>query len=581
VEPLAVTPLLVPQKQFYKSITIKASFMGVGHLTVDIEGDSFFHLSKTWDLPVRYGLPQRLERQYVVLKAKEAITLEPDQFKNFVPGTGVLEVNAGVVPDFGARALLADLLQYPYGCAEQITSRGFGYLFAEVLKAPVEAEQVRAEITTIINQLLNLQRLDGSFALWASGGPAEPWISLYILDFLGHARAQGYSIPETAVTRGTEWLTELLRKDENSDEIISLQAYGHYIVARDRRGNLGLLHYFADNAAPRITAAKDRAFVAAAYALYGERGGASQWFKSALEGAYERSANDYFGSKLRDKALVLALMAETLEPQEKIPDLAAQVADMSAGTTVLSTQEKAWLVRGAASLKKLYQKPIHLQLNTEKVEGAESFGMRWVDAALPEKSSEQPHAKTVKSEEERKTLNHPVIVKNTGEQALAMTLARTGIVKDLSALVSKGATISREIYTLKGEKLKDLTNVKSGDLMLVVLRGALTEEENHHAVILDLLPAGFEIENARLTEAHIRDNFSWLDAITEPARVEGRDDRFVAFLSVKMGGSFTIPYLVRAVTPGRYTYPAPYVESMYRPQFFAFGTPSSLTIKTP
>jgi uncharacterized protein YfaS (alpha-2-macroglobulin family) len=64
--------------------------------------------------------------------------------------------------------------------------------------------------------------------------------------------------------------------------------------------------------------------------------------------------------------------------------------------------------------------------------------------------------------------------------------------------------------------------------------------------------------------------FSWLSE-TQAAHLEFRDDRFVAALDRTSGDprEFTLAYMVRAVTPGRYVLPAATVEDMYRPQFNA------------
>ena len=63
----------------------------------------------------------------------------------------------------------------------------------------------------------------------------------------------------------------------------------------------------------------------------------------------------------------------------------------------------------------------------------------------------------------------------------------------------EGFTIKRTIYTLDGEEA-DLTKVKQNDLMVVVLTGKVGGRVYHQALMIDLLPAGFEVENARLAE---------------------------------------------------------------------------------
>ena len=54
---------------------------------------------------------------------------------------------------------------------------------------------------------------------------------------------------------------------------------------------------------------------------------------------------------------------------------------------------------------------------------------------------------------------------------------------------------------------------------------------------------------------------------TDAAYTEARDDRYVGALDLSGGvKDFTLAYVVRAVTPGEFTYPALVVEDMYDPE---------------
>jgi len=97
-----------------------------------------------------------------------------------------------------------------------------------------------------------------------------------------------------------------------------------------------------------------------------------------------------------------------------------------------------------------------------------------------------------------------------------------------------------------------------------------TNSWSSRLLVEDLLPPGFEIDNPNLVKSANLEAFSWL-LETQAAHLEFRDDRFVAALD-RSGGdgrSFTLAYMVRAVTPGHYTLPAATVEDMYRPHLKA------------
>jgi uncharacterized protein YfaS (alpha-2-macroglobulin family) len=77
------------------------------------------------------------------------------------------------------------------------------------------------------------------------------------------------------------------------------------------------------------------------------------------------------------------------------------------------------------------------------------------------------------------------------------------------------------------------------------------------------LPAGFEIATAT-AGGPSAGNYPWLKDLTETAYAEQRDDRYIAALDLADGArEFKLAYVVRAVTPGQFKYPALVAEDMY------------------
>ncbi len=109
------------------------------------------------------------------------------------------------------------------------------------------------------------------------------------------------------------------------------------------------------------------------------------------------------------------------------------------------------------------------------------------------------------------------------------------------------------------------------------------------ALVVDLLPAGLEIENLNLVPSDQWkdievDGVSMDDRSGQASVVheEYRDDRYVAALKL-LDGNTKLFYLVRAVTPGSYVVPSPQVEDMYRPELRAIGKafPETITVVEP
>ncbi len=131
--------------------------------------------------------------------------------------------------------------------------------------------------------------------------------------------------------------------------------------------------------------------------------------------------------------------------------------------------------------------------------------------------------------------------------------------------------------------------LREGQVLVAALR-IEAREAMPDAVLVDLLPAGLEIENLNLT-----DPAQWADVTIEGITItdrgnaseivheEYRDDRYVAAIKLYAGQQAQLFYLVRAVTPGTYVVPPPQVEDMYRPELRGVGkaVPASVTVVQP
>lgn len=154
---------------------------------------------------------------------------------------------------------------------------------------------------------------------------------------------------------------------------------------------------------------------------------------------------------------------------------------------------------------------------------------------------------------------------------------------------SNGYSIERTFYKPDGTRA-DVTRIRQTDRLVVVLKVTEPKAANARILLVDRLPAGFEIADPKLVDGGETSGFSWLQGTVAPAVSEFRDDRFVAAFdrSPDQAATFEVAYAVRAVTPGHYVQPPAVVEDMYRPERFgrnAFGVidiaPSQATPPTP
>jgi uncharacterized protein YfaS (alpha-2-macroglobulin family) len=133
----------------------------------------------------------------------------------------------------------------------------------------------------------------------------------------------------------------------------------------------------------------------------------------------------------------------------------------------------------------------------------------------------------------------------------------------------QGFKIERTYYTLDGNEA-DPSKARQNDRFVVVLRITEPDPQFGRVLVVDYLPAGFEIDNPKLVSSGDTGTLSWIADAVAPVYSEFRDERFSAAFERKPKDPavFAVAYVVRAVSPGRYVLPQAYVEDMYRPDRF-------------
>ncbi|MCB1826077.1 MAG: alpha-2-macroglobulin family protein [Candidatus Competibacteraceae bacterium] len=541
------------QNQDSRTFTLRGLQPGKGQVHLQITGPNDFQLAREADIGVRPAQTFVSNRAAQRLNPGETLRLGGEVLSDYLPGTGQAQLSIASRPNLNVPELLAELDRYPYGCLEQTTSRALPLLyFNQVAQAWVGQNAteagLRARVQGAIQRILSLQDAGGGFGLWGPDNEIEDWLSAYAMDFLVRARQEHYLVPEVAYQSGLKRLRERVNEADFDTERLGWRAYNLYVLARVQKAAIGDLRYLHDNYLAKLPNALAQAQLGAALARYGELGRAREAFTAALNRTERTWTRDY-GSPLRDRAAVLALLAEVKLLPERLPDLADQVAADFNTRRYTSTQEQAWLLLAARAL---LQQPGQLQLAVDgRATTADPFYQSLAGTALTQ----------------------GLTVVNQSTQPAWYTLNRSGVPVAPQPPAQEGFTISRRYYTRTGKEV-DPAQIRQNDLLVAVITGEAAGKEQQQALVVDLLPAGLEIENARLAHNASTAELSWLPKLTETLHTEIRDDRFVAALDLDPGDKrrFTLAYLARAVTPGVYRQPAVYVEDMYKPWQFGRGS---------
>jgi uncharacterized protein YfaS (alpha-2-macroglobulin family) len=136
-------------------------------------------------------------------------------------------------------------------------------------------------------------------------------------------------------------------------------------------------------------------------------------------------------------------------------------------------------------------------------------------------------------------------------------------------------SLTRHYFTQAGEPADPANVAQNTRLVVVLSAGPTGEDKSGNFLLVDPLPAGFEIENPTLVGSGDAGQLPWLDDLTTVDHSEFRDDRFVAAFQ---NASAKVAYMIRAVAPGRYAHPGASVEDMYRPDINARLDAGAVTV---
>jgi alpha-2-macroglobulin len=541
------------------TIPVTAAGIGTASFDVTVTGPNGVSTRQALSLRVQPSLNTIARRNTRTVEPNGGqLTLSSDLLADLVPGSGAVSVSVSPLAALDVPALLGELDRYPYGCTEQTVARAMPLLYVNRL-ASLESlamdSTAEARITAAVEKVLARQSANGSFGLWGVGGE-DLWLDAMVSDFLTRARERNIPVPPQAFALALDRLrNQLVNAGEIRTEEAAGLAYAAYVLARNGRPVMGDLRYLADNKLGDFATPLAKGQIGAALAMLGDRARARTAFTAAL-GTLQTIRDDGisradYGTRLRDGAGLLTLIAETDGERADIQRAAQMVDNARAGTRFTSTQENLWMVLAAQALARDAE---NLALT---VDGTAHKGALY---------------RTIRAEVlEAK----PMVIANPGTGPARATVTVSGVPTTPEPAVDQGFTIERGLYTMKGQPA-DPRALRQNERYVVVLKLKEPAMRYGRLLVVDPLPAGLEIENASITDGASMEGLNWFKQEVEPVNIEARDDRYVAAFTREgnQPAAFAVAYTVRAVSPGRYVHPAAFIEDMYKPDRYgrtAFG----------
>ena len=156
------------------------------------------------------------------------------------------------------------------------------------------------------------------------------------------------------------------------------------------------------------------------------------------------------------------------------------------------------------------------------------------------------------------------------------TLTTRGIPRDAAYRpLAEGLEVERQLLDRNGQEI-DPGAVRQGDLIVFKTRVRSVAGIIDNVVIQQLLPAGLEVENARLAST---ESLPWVtDANLRPDSLDLRDDRVLIFTDLLPSQWRNLYSLTRAVSPGSFRLPPLHAEAMYNPALRASGERGGLEV---
>ncbi len=580
--------------------------VGTGRVVLVLTGPNFGQGSGaaiTHDWPMEVRTP--FQSVTLVTKADqaagEAATLSASLAAGLVPQGATLRASFSNIGSIDLPGLLTALDEYPFGCSEQMVSRAMPLIYVEQeakLVGSALPPDLHFRIQDAVDKLLERQDDNGAFGLWRAGdGEAEPFLGAMIADFLTRAQAHGYTVPQHALASAMRVLTQsnpdgyqLHRfwfwagKPDETDEAITRagRAYSLFLAARTGQADAADLRYMRDNDLDKMEPL-GQAQLAAGLSMLGDHPRAVHAFDVAeAELPRERDdlewrTGDFYRTRLRDTAAMVSLAAE-IGDRPRVRRLLAALDRLDTRTEGLTTQEQGWLVIAAGVLLE-----------------------RAGPASVSVDGAAQPKAAVVSLSRDVAGL-HDVVVRNTGTHPLTRIVSVRGLPTGAPPAASSHVTIAKAVTAADGSAV-DLAHLTQNERLVVHLSGDVDDDAYHQSMLVDPLPAGFEIERVVPASTDtVGNGLPWVGSITPTRIAEKRDDRFMAAIDLGRASEdtsdgdeagetkddskkeppdphhFNLAYVVRVVSPGRFVLPAASIRDMYRPDVQARTGVGSVTI---
>lgn len=518
---------------------------------------------------------------------------------------GGLDVSLSSTALVGLGSGMEHLVEYPYGCTEQLVSRLVPLVplrdLAKDYKLTMPADVDRV-IARTLSKILSHQRGDGGFGMWEASDESSLWATSYALWGLATAKQHQHAVPEAAIKSAAKHLHGRLPEIERDEVMLAAGPFIVDVLAEVGEPDPGRVSWLFERR-DKLPVFAQALLLHAMVRTKSDRAGIDQLTSEIersvrLDGNVARvvtNTNNRYAALMDSDARTSALVLRGLLAARPDHALAARLAmgllAARRGGTWRNTQETAWSLLALDGYRKAQEKTepdflAHVFIGEAEIASAEMRGR-----TLTATRTQVPAARLVA------VPGAPLgfTVDGTGRLFYEARLRYAKKALPSSGL-ERGFFVKKTLRVIKPEGLAEalgsvpeatLRSFRGSDLVLgdIVV---VTPSPREFVVIDDPLPAGFEAVDARLATSGASVNVDRA-AAQSGADEEGeddddvatgrghrsssfvreiRDDRVLFFVDHMAAGMFHYRYLARATSLGSFILPPTKVEEMYTPEVF-------------
>ncbi|HNS23154.1 MAG TPA: alpha-2-macroglobulin family protein [Sedimentisphaerales bacterium] len=475
----------------------------------------------------------------------------------FVRGTVAMTVFVSGRPSVNLQAALERLIDYPYGCVEQTSSRLFSLLYASDILGPGRAGAIDDMVKAGIARLWSMQTCSGGLSYWPGGATACPWGTAYAASCLLDARSAGHEIDPRFTSELAKYLESRLRSTEDESPDLGTKVLICRVLATFGDPPHGWM--------ARLAEQKDKLDVAALAHLAGAfyAAGNKEKALSLLPDtppsmAIATTTSGRLTSQVQQEAVWLSALLEIEPKHPMVAPLAASLNKACSSGQWGSTLNNAAVIAALARYQATTSGDSPQFAGTIQAGGGEPLAF----------TQDKPASLEVRDASE------PVRIASEGEGTFYVVATSKGLIRDdLVEPYERGLHVERRWLDREGN-LADANNLAVGDLVRVEIVISTNGQPIHNIAVVDALPGGMEVENPRLATSVGMDG----PAETQPDHVEFLDDRVVLFCTAESEPA-VYRYALRVIAAGEFSLPAIQASCMYDPTAACLGATGRVTVR--